>query len=255
MYGVCAQGHEAVVVGPTALQYSTWDDAHELAYTLTRAGVYDVAVEMLEPRWYQETSYLVTRRPVRCASPLVPRPPPSRAAFAFRLQTFAPPSSATTLSRMTGGSIGICRLTVTPAAADPTRTVVVPPVRAAAGAPASLVLTLADSFGNVVVEDLTAALHVSLSGPASLASPDVCPAPLRASPLDFPPELWKSVLEHCAAASNRLNTPLRALTALYIFDTHAGGECGVATQRHVRRSFQSHSGRHVQRARVHPQRG
>jgi len=86
MYGVCAQGHEAVVVGPTALQYSTWDDAHELAYTLTRAGVYDVAVEMLEPRWYQETSYLVTRRPVRCASPLVPRPPhlARRLPFDFR---------------------------------------------------------------------------------------------------------------------------------------------------------------------------
>jgi hypothetical protein len=92
---------------------------------------------------------------------------------------------------------------VTAAAADPTRTVVVPPLAAAAGAPASLVIALADSFGNIVDEDLTAALHVTLSGPASLNSPDVCPS------VCFSSGCFGTVFEghdgtRCCAASIRL---------------------------------------------------
>lgn len=97
--------------------------------------MYDVAVEMMAPRWYQETSYLVTRRPVR--------------------------------------------LVVTAADADPSRTLLALPTAATAGAAASVTITVVDSFGNVVGEDLTEAIGVALSGPASLASPDVRPSDYR----------------------------------------------------------------------------
>jgi hypothetical protein len=140
---------------------------------------------------------------------------------------------------------------VTAAAADPTRTVVVPPLAAAAGAPASLVIALADSFGNIVDEDLTTALHVTLSGPASLNSPDVCPSVCFSSGRFA--TVLKATLEHGAVLRPSDPSTSPCAHVPLPFSTHAGGECGVSTQRHVRRSFQNYSGRVVHRACFHPQ--
>lgn len=54
-----------VVIGGRSLAYNTQDNSHELYYTLSAAGMYSIAVDMLEPRWYGEVTYLVTRRPIQ----------------------------------------------------------------------------------------------------------------------------------------------------------------------------------------------
>eukprot|EP00959_Pyramimonas_sp_CCMP1952_P471257 9498106-Pyramimonas_sp.AAC.1 len=44
------------------LTYNIADNSHGAFYSLTAAGLYSLAVDMLEPRWYVEQTYLVTRR-------------------------------------------------------------------------------------------------------------------------------------------------------------------------------------------------
>lgn len=53
-----------VAIARRELAYKSQDNTHEAEYTLTGAGRYAIEVDMLEPRWYQEQSYLVTRRSV-----------------------------------------------------------------------------------------------------------------------------------------------------------------------------------------------